>query len=54
MLFRSADADLLGMPVQITVGAKGLAKGIAERKIRRTGERDELPIDGVVAALAGS
>jgi len=49
-----ADADLLGMPVQITVGAKGLARGVAERKVRRTGERDELPIDGVVAALAGS
>ena len=47
-----ADADLLGMPVQITVGAKGLARGVAERKIRRTGERDELPIDGVVAALS--
>jgi len=49
-----ADADLLGMPVQITVGAKGLARGVAERKVRRTGERDELPIDGVVAALAGA
>jgi prolyl-tRNA synthetase len=47
-----ADADLLGMPVQITIGAKGLARGVAERKIRRTGDRDELPIDGVVAALA--
>lgn len=49
-----ADADLLGMPVQITIGAKGLARGVAERKVRRSGERDELPIDGVVAALAGS
>lgn len=49
-----ADADLLGMPVQITVGAKGLARGVAERKVRRSGERDELPIDGVVAALAGA
>ena len=47
-----ADADLLGMPVQITIGAKGLARGVAERKVRRTGDRDELPIDGVVAALA--
>jgi prolyl-tRNA synthetase len=41
------------MPVQITIGAKGLARGVAERKVRRSGERDELPIDGVVAALAG-
>ncbi|MFM8972157.1 MAG: proline--tRNA ligase [Actinomycetota bacterium] len=48
-----ADADLLGMPVQITVGAKGLARGVAERKVRRTGDRDELAIEAVVAALAG-
>lgn len=48
-----ADADLLGMPVQLTLGAKGLARGIVERKDRRTGERDELPIAEVVAALRG-
>ncbi len=46
-----ADADLLGMPVQITIGAKGLARGVAERKIRATGERDEVPIVDVVDAL---
>ncbi len=46
-----ADADLLGMPTQLLVGAKGLAKGTVERKRRRTGERDDLPLDGVVAAL---
>jgi prolyl-tRNA synthetase len=48
-----ADADLLGMPTQLLVGAKGLAKGIVERKDRTTGERDELPLDQVVAAFAG-
>ena len=42
-----ADADLLGVPVQIIVGAKGLARGIVERKVRATGERDELPRDAV-------
>jgi prolyl-tRNA synthetase len=46
-----ADADLLGMPVQITIGAKGLARGVVERKIRATGERDELPIADAVDAL---
>jgi prolyl-tRNA synthetase len=46
-----ADADLLGMPVQLVVGAKGIAKGIVERKVRSTGERTELPIDSVVSAL---
>ena len=39
-----ADADLLGMPTQLLVGAKGLARGVVERKNRRTGERDELPL----------
>ncbi len=46
-----ADADLLGMPVQITVGAKGYANGVAERKIRATGARDELALDTLLDAL---
>ncbi len=47
-----ADADLLGMPVQITVGAKGLGRGVVERKIRATGERDELAVDAAIDTLA--
>ena len=47
-----ADADLVGMPVQVIVGAKGIAKGIVERKVRATGERDEIPARDAVAALA--
>ncbi len=39
-----ADADLLGVPVQMIVGAKGVARGVIERKIRATGARDELPL----------
>jgi prolyl-tRNA synthetase len=46
-----ADADLLGMPVQLTVGAKGLGRGVVERKVRATGERDELALADVVTAL---
>jgi prolyl-tRNA synthetase len=42
-----ADADLLGVPVQLVVGAKGLARGVVERKHRETGERDELSVDEV-------
>ncbi|MFP5377424.1 MAG: proline--tRNA ligase [Acidimicrobiia bacterium] len=45
-----ADADLLGMPTQLIVGAKGLARGVVERKDRRTGGRDELALDGAAAA----
>ncbi|MDQ3757604.1 MAG: His/Gly/Thr/Pro-type tRNA ligase C-terminal domain-containing protein, partial [Actinomycetota bacterium] len=47
-----ADADLLGMPTQLVVGAKGLSRGVVERKDRRSGERDELPFDDVVGALS--
>ena len=47
-----ADADLLGVPVQLVVGTKGLARGVVERKMRATGDRDELALDAVVSALA--
>jgi prolyl-tRNA synthetase len=46
-----ADADLLGMPVQLVVGAKGLARGVIERKDRATGTRDELPIEGASSVV---
>jgi prolyl-tRNA synthetase len=49
-----ADADLVGMPVQLIVGSKGLARGIVERKQRATGERDEVARDEVVAAVTGT
>jgi len=46
-----ADADLLGMPIRLTVGAKGVARGIVERRNRKTAEQDELPLADAVAAL---
>ena len=49
-----ADADLVGMPVQIVVGAKGVANGIVERKQRATGDRDEVPLERVVETLSES
>src|SRR5262249_7965408 len=42
-----ADADLVGVPVQLVVGAKGVGRGVVERKIRATGDRDELPLHGL-------
>lgn len=41
-----ADADLLGMPVQVVLGAKGLQRGVVERKVRASGERDEIALTG--------
>jgi prolyl-tRNA synthetase len=46
-----ADADLIGVPVQLVVGAKGLAKGIVERKDRATGTRDDIPLADVITRL---
>ena len=48
-----ADADLLGMPVQLVLGGKGLARGVVERKDRRSGERDEVALEAVVGVVSG-
>jgi prolyl-tRNA synthetase len=51
-----ADADLLGMPVQLVVGAKGVGRGVVEVKLRATGERDEFPLHDtttIAAAVLG-
>jgi prolyl-tRNA synthetase len=47
-----ADADLIGVPTQIVVGAKGMAKGIVERKDRATNTRDDVPLDEIVSLLS--
>jgi prolyl-tRNA synthetase len=48
------DADLLGIPLRITIGAKGLKAGVVELKFRRSGESREIPLaeleSGVQAA----
>ena len=38
------EADLLGWPVQVVIGGRGLAKGIVEVKVRSTGARSEVPV----------
>ena len=45
------DADLIGLPIQITVGGKGLKNGVVEVKNRRTGEKSTLPADGFEEAF---
>ena len=39
-----ADADLIGWPLQITVGKRGLADGTVELKLRRTGEKRDVAL----------
>ena len=45
-----ADSELLGVPTILVVG-RGLASGVVEVKDRGTGERTEVPVDGVVTQL---
>jgi prolyl-tRNA synthetase len=45
------DADLMGFPLQLTLGGKGLARGIVETKDRRTGEKGEVPLEGFIEAV---
>ena len=45
------DADLVGIPLQIAVGKRGLAQGQVELKLRRSGERHMLDADNVRGEL---
>jgi prolyl-tRNA synthetase len=45
------DADLLGMPLRIVIGAKGLKDGTAELRDRRTKKLERVPFDRLVSAV---
>lgn len=45
------DADLIGAPLQLVAGGKALARGVVEVKDRRSGEREELPLEGFAEAF---
>lgn len=38
------DADLVGIPLRVTIGAKGLEKGCIEVRTRRDGKTEEIPV----------
>jgi prolyl-tRNA synthetase len=44
------DAELVGVPTIVVVG-KGLSDGVVEVRDRRTGEREEVPVESVVEHL---
>jgi prolyl-tRNA synthetase len=48
------DNDLIGIPLRIVVGSKGLADGNVELKNRRTGVMQLLPIDEAIARVKQS
>ena len=47
-----ATMDLIGLPWRITVGPRGLAKGVVEVTSRRSGESEEMTPDAAIARVA--
>lgn len=45
------DADLLGMPVRIVIGSKGVKVGNIECVVRKTKEKKEIKVSGAVDAI---
>ncbi|MFA6186081.1 MAG: proline--tRNA ligase [Phycisphaerae bacterium] len=45
------DADLIGIPIRITIGAKSLAENCAEVKLRRESEINKIPMADVKAKI---
>ena len=43
-----ADADLIGWPLQVVVGKRGIANGTVELKMRSTGERRDMELEMIV------
>jgi prolyl-tRNA synthetase len=47
------DADLVGIPLRVTIGAKGLEKGTIELRRRREGNTEEVPLAEAVKKISG-
>ena len=45
------DADLIGIPLRVTIGAKGLDKGCIELRTRRDGKTDDVPLGDAVKTI---
>ncbi len=48
------DADLVGIPLRVTIGARGLAKGRVELRWRKDGTTGEIPVDEAVARIVAA
>jgi prolyl-tRNA synthetase len=49
-----ATMDLIGLPWQLIVGPRGVAAGTLEIKNRRSGRREDLPIEAALARLTAT
>lgn len=50
--FKFKDADLIGIPVRVTIGEKSLSKGVVEIKLRNQPQAEEVPIDKAVEKVS--
>jgi prolyl-tRNA synthetase len=46
--FKFKDADLIGIPLRVTIGEKSLAKGVVEIKWRNQPQAEEVSLDKAV------
>jgi len=46
-----ADADVVGIPLRITVGRRGLKEGSVEMKVRRDGREENVALDRILPAV---
>ena len=47
-----ARMDLIGLPIQITVGPRGLENGVVEVKSRADGAKEEVPLADAAALVS--
>ncbi|HRX85423.1 MAG TPA: proline--tRNA ligase [Phycisphaerae bacterium] len=50
--FKFKDADLIGIPLRITIGKRGLGEGIVEFKRRSGGDVEKIPVEQVAQHIA--
>ena len=41
------DADLIGIPLRVTIGGRGLKEGVVEMKWRDSKDMDKIPVDEI-------
>ena len=46
------DADLIGIPVRVTVGSRGLERGVVELKLRAEREAEDVPVEEATSQVA--
>ncbi len=46
-----ADSELIGIPLRVTIGPRGIDNGMLELTVRATGEQEDLPVDDLASRV---